>query len=93
MKVKPSNENLIDLYFPLVDSSKLQHLFDSKEKFIELFKEQLGVKEDTKNIEIYSGSIKVFDCEEYFNKKDKTVNNKIDKTVNNKIDLKNIKFI
>ena len=70
MKVKPSNKDLIDLYSPLVDSSKVHHLFDSKEKFIELFKEQLGVKEDIKNIEIYSGSIKVFDCKEYFKKKD-----------------------
>ena len=46
-----------------------------KKFFIDFFKEHLNIKEDVKNIKIYSGSNKIFDSEKYFNKNDTPVDN------------------
>ena len=54
MKVKPSNE---------IENK------NEKKFFIDFFKEHFDIKENVKNIKIYSGSNEIFDCEKYFNKK------------------------
>ena len=46
-----------------------------KKFFIDFFKEHLNIKEDVKNIKIYSGSNEIFDSEKYFNKNDTPVDN------------------
>ena len=46
---------------------------ENKKKFIDFFKEKLNIKEDVKNIKIYSGSNEIFDSEKYFNKNDTPV--------------------
>ena len=46
-----------------------------KRIFIDFFKEHLNIKEDVKNIKIYSGSNEIFDSEKYFNKNDTPVDN------------------
>ena len=57
MKVKPSNE-----------------IENKNEKiFIDFFKEYFDIKENVKNIKIYSGSNEIFDSEKYFNKNDTPV--------------------
>ena len=68
MKVKPDNEDLCK-----ENANEVNNLLDNKKKFIDLFKEQLDVKENVKNIKIYSGSIEIFHSEEYFNKNNKIV--------------------
>ena len=68
MKVKPDDEDLCK-----ENSNEVNNLLDNKKKIIDLFKEQLDVKENVKNIKIYSGSIEIFDSEEYFNKNNKLV--------------------
>ena len=58
MKVKPDNEI----------KNK-----NEKKFFIDFFKEHFDIKENVKNIKIYSGSNEIFDCEKYFNKNDTPV--------------------
>ena len=62
MKVKPSNE---------IENR------NEKKFFIDFFKEHFDIKENIKNIKIYFGSNEIFDCEKYFNKKDKSVDSEI----------------
>ena len=62
MKVKPSNE---------IENK------NEKKFFIDFFKEHFDIKENIKNIKIYFGSNEIFDCEKYFNKKDKSVDSEI----------------
>ena len=40
-----------------------------KKIFIDWFKDISNIKENVKNIKIYSDSKEIFDCEKYFNKK------------------------
>ena len=58
MKVKPSNE---------IENK------NEKNIFIDFFKEHFDIKENVKNIKIYSGSNEIFDSEKYFNKNDTPV--------------------
>ena len=58
MKVKPSNE---------IENK------NEKKFFIDFFKEHFDIKENVKNIKIYSGSNETFDSEKYFNKNDTPV--------------------
>ena len=55
MKVKSGNE--------------IKNKNKNKKFFIDFFKEHFDIKENVKNIKIYSGSNEIFDCEKYFNKK------------------------
>ena len=58
MKVKPGNE---------IENK------NEKKFFIDFLKKHFGIKENVKNIEIYSGSNEIFDSEKYFNKNDTPV--------------------
>ena len=58
MKVKPGNE---------IENK------NEKKNFIDFFKEHFDIKENVKNIKIYSGSNEIFDCEKYFNRNDTPV--------------------
>ena len=58
MKVKPGNE---------IENK------NEKKIFIDFLKKHFGIKENVKNIEIYSGSNEIFDSEKYFNKNDTPV--------------------
>ena len=58
MKVKPGNE---------IENK------NEKKNFIDFLKEHFDIKEDVKNIKVYSGSIEIFDSEKYFNKNDTPV--------------------
>ena len=64
MKVKPGNEN----------ENK-----NENKKFIDFFKEHFDIKENVKNIKIYSGSNEIFDSEKYFNKNDTPVDSESNK--------------
>ena len=55
MKVKPGNE---------IENKNE----NEKNIFIDFFKEHFDIKENVKNIKIYSGSNEIFDSEKYFNK-------------------------
>ena len=58
MKVKPGNE---------IENK------NEKKILIYFFKEYFDIKENVKNIKIYSGSNEIFDSEKYFNKNDTPV--------------------
>ena len=58
MKVKPGNE---------IENK------NEKKKIIDFLKEHFGIKENVKNIKIYSGSNEIFDTEKYYNKNDTPV--------------------
>ena len=58
MKVKPGNE---------IENK------NEKKIFTDFFKEHFDIKENVKNIKIYSGSNEIFDSEKYFNKNDTPV--------------------
>ena len=68
MKVKSDDKEEI------VVDNKLRYDF-----FIDFLKEYFDVKEDVKNIKIYSGSIEIFDSEKYINKNDTTVDSESNK--------------
>ena len=53
MKVKPGNE---------IENK------NEKKEFIDFLKEHFDIKENVKNIKIYSGSNEIFDTEKYYNK-------------------------
>ena len=46
---------------------------ENEKKFIHFFKDYFDIKENVKNIKIYSGSIEIFDTEKYYNKNDTPV--------------------
>ena len=50
---------------------------EDEKKFIDFFKKYFDIKKDVENIKIYYGSNEIFDCEKYFNKKDKPVDSEI----------------
>ena len=56
-----------------VKTSKEIENENEKKFFIDFFKDYFDIKENVKNIKIYSGSIEIFDTEKYYNKNDTPV--------------------